>query len=193
MNLGLPVSSEAAAHLTGGVEIVSDSPVSAARPLLEALVRENEGRVRRVVFRLNGWRDSEDLVQEVFVRAFEGMGKFEGRAAVSTWLTAVAVNVCRAERRKRVFREAFWRRWRAEEPMGQLDVEAGERGERVVAAVRALPGKVREVVVLRYLEEMDLDAVAAAVGISKGTVEVRLHRGRAMLAERLGDLREDLR
>lgn len=162
---------------------------------VETLVREHEALVRRLVFRLSGWRgnDCEDLVQDVFVKAMENGTTFEGRAAVSTWLTAIAVNVCRAERRKRAVRRALFGRWATEAVTTEAarpskSIEEEERGRQVVAAVQDLPGKYREVIVLRYLEELDLASVAAAVGISKGAAEVRLHRGRALLAEKLTHL-----
>ena len=51
-----------------------------------------------------------------------------------------------------------------------------------------LPGKYREVIVLRYLQEMDLDAIAEVLGASRSAIEVRLHRARAMLKDELGTL-----
>ena len=55
-------------------------------------------------------------------------------------------------------------------------------------AVRALPARYREVVVLRYLEEQSIDEVSRALGASKNAVEVRLHRARARLKDALADL-----
>jgi RNA polymerase sigma-70 factor (ECF subfamily) len=62
-------------------------------------------------------------------------------------------------------------------------VERDERVRQVTHAVRRLKDKYREVVVLHYLQEMSIDDVAKVLGLSRGAVEMRLHRGRQMLQE----------
>jgi RNA polymerase sigma-70 factor (ECF subfamily) len=78
-----------------------------------------------------------------------------------------------------------------EAPAASLDMAEAERHERVRWAVRQLPPKDREVIVLRHLEQMDLDDVAAVVGASRNAVEVRLHRARAKLKALLVDVMDE--
>lgn len=164
---------------------------------IEEMVTAHGPRISRLVYRLSGWsrREAEDLVQETFARAIRGIGSFDGRSSISTWLTRVAINVCRAENRKRVFRASWWERairGRAGGEEGRPDdVERGERAREVIAAVGRLGGTYREVVVLRYLEEMGIAEICAATGLSEAAVEVRLHRGRKKLREMLSAYGEE--
>jgi len=67
----------------------------------------------------------------------------------------------------------------------------GETVLQVRRAIQALPAKYREVIVLRYLEEMEPPRIAEVLGVSNSALNVRLHRARAQLEHRLRDLRED--
>jgi RNA polymerase sigma factor (sigma-70 family) len=166
------------------------------RPGLEALVAANEERIRRVVYRLLGWsHEAEDVVQEVFLSALKGLGKFRGGSSMTSWLTRIAVNECRSHWRKRVIRLRSL--GRQQPPAGELAGQPAdglmdrETFARIRRQVRALPGRYREVVVLRYLEEMSRDQTAEALGISTKAVDVRLHRARVRLKAALADLVEE--
>jgi len=162
------------------------------REALEEMIARHGTMVAGLVSRLNSWSgDSDDLVQDVFVAALHGAKRFRGQSRVSTWLTRVAINVCRQHHRTRMLRRDFWKRWmsRGDAPQTTEDsdasksVERDERIRQVTHAVRRLKGKYREVVVLHYLQEMSIDDVTKVLGLSRGAVEMRLHRGRQMLQE----------
>lgn len=159
------------------------------RSRLESLVREHHGHVTRTVRRLLGWRgDVDDVVQEVFLAALRQHGRFRGDSNVKTWLTAIAIRRCRSERRK------WWKRWkggRAREPAESDSSGRDDVAEAVRTAVRQLPAKEREVVVLYYLEEISVADVARLVRASEGAVNVRLHRARKKLGEALGPVIEE--
>lgn len=169
------------------------------RRALEQIIAEHQPHVRRLVGRLSGWSsDTDDLVQDVFVAALGSAGTFQGGSRIGTWLTRIAINRCRSHYRTRMFRIAFWSRWRQQaSPPPDADAsepaEQRERAARVMEAVRRLPARYREVVVLHYLEGQKIDQLAALLRLSRNAVEVRLHRGRRMLHETLADLMEDMR
>jgi RNA polymerase sigma-70 factor, ECF subfamily len=138
---------------------------------------------------------AEDVVQEVFMMLIrEANNHNPARGSVRAWLYGVARNLVlqRLERDRRYVSGS-------EEP--ESLVAAGPRGageagtlehlmrneaiEAVRAAVLALPPHYREVVVLCELNEMDYAEAAVALGCAVGTVRSRLHRARALLAERL--------
>ena len=169
----------------------------------DELVALYQGRITRVVFRLIGWgrqQDVEDIVQEVFLSALTAARSFRGKASLSTWLTAIAVNKCRSHRRRL---SALWKRViqaggkESHRSSGGVAVGHGlladETSARVREAVQALSARHREVVVLRYFEDLSLDEIAGATRQSKDAVEVRLHRARARLAEALRNLMEEER
>ena len=160
------------------------------------LVREQSERVTRLCYRLLGWRaDVEDVVQDVFYAALRAWPRFRGASAPATWLTRIAVNACRGHLRKRWLRLRYFT---AAEETPEAVQEAGrnepllaaERFEQVRAAVRRLPAKYREAVVLRYLEGMPVEQVSDVLGLSRGAMDVRLNRARKMLHEDLAEYLE---
>jgi RNA polymerase sigma-70 factor (ECF subfamily) len=136
----------------------------------------------------------DDVVQEVFLAALVHAGRFRGDASLLTWLTKIAVNKCRSHQRGL---RVLWKRFVGGDPA--LDQHHAPRSDgpdedtaaNVREAVQALAPRDREVVVLRYFEEMTAGEIAALTGQSKNSVEVRLHRARAKLAGVLRGLVED--
>ena len=166
-------------------------------PDFDNLVREHGQRITRLCYRLLGWRtEVEDVVQEAFVAALRGLPNFRGESSPATWLTRIAVNACRAHLRKRWLRLRFLAE--GEEPPdvpgtdeARESLMSAERFEQVRAAVRRLPAKYREVVVLRYLEEMSIEQTAESLDLKRGAVEVRLNRARKYLHGELAEMLED--
>lgn len=168
----------------------------------DRLVARHSQAVARLAHRLLGWaRDGhevDDVVQEVFLRAYRGLRRFRSQSSVSTWLFRVTVNECRSRRRARVRRWLGPSGWtsddevaRAPEAVGPADDRrVAEQQQRVRDAVGALAPKYREVVVLRYLEGLPVVRVAAIVGRSRNCVEARLSRARVMLKGRLGAIED---
>ncbi len=161
----------------------------------QRLVESQRLRVARLAHRLLGWPDEvDDVVQDVFVSALENAGKFRGDCSPSTWLTTITVNTCRS-RRRRLRRLLLARAQKRVEPRAferpapaSMDREAFAR---VRQAVQALPARYREVIVLRYLEEMPAARISQVLGVSHNAVEVRLNRARKRLRARLGALPAD--
>ena len=167
------------------------------RAVFPDIVAAHQARVARLVHRMLGWsHEVEDVVQDVFLAALEHLPTFRGDSSLATWLTAIAVNKCRSARRRRLLRLRFlsWARDRSPRPVGQA-ADSGslrrERHDQVRLAVRRLPARLREVVVLRYLEEMPIGQIAKVLRISPGAVGTRLHRGRLRLAADLSERIEE--
>jgi RNA polymerase sigma-70 factor (ECF subfamily) len=157
----------------------------------EQLIAEHRPRITRLVYRLLGWRgEVEDVVQDVFLIAYRKLPRFRGQSTLATWLAGIAINRCRAHRRRWTpswrWIERFWRQ-RRPPPTPDEAAAADETAERVRQAVRQLPSADREVIVLYYLEELPAAELARLLGISPGAVDVRLHRARQKLREMLGD------
>jgi RNA polymerase sigma-70 factor (ECF subfamily) len=159
----------------------------------ETFVARHEPRVRRLAHRLLGWRggdDVDDVVQDVFLAALEHLHRFRGDASIETWLTSVALNRCRTHRRRQLLRLRWFgnRGNHAAAAVGEAAdrrAVADETSARVRGAVQALGAKDREVIVLFYLEEMPVARIAELLSISRGAVDVRLHRARRRLKEKL--------
>lgn len=165
-------------------------------PTWEEIVDEHSARVFRLAYRLTGNRhDAEDLTQDVFVRVFRSLssyspGTFEG------WLHRITTNLFLDGARKRSRLRLTHLGEHAEQVPAsheQHDLhrryEHGHVDPDIQAALDALPPKYRAAVVLSDVEGLSYEEIAATLGIKMGTVRSRIHRGRAMLRERLGHLR----
>jgi RNA polymerase sigma-70 factor (ECF subfamily) len=174
-------------------EVPPPAPVT---PSFDGLLAEHRERVARLCYRLLGWReDIQDVVQDVFVAAFRALPGFRRESGISTWLTRITVNTCRSHMRKRLPRlRLFAKRQADSEPcLGRSpdgELMDRERFEQVRAAIGRLPVKYREVVVLRYLEELKVSEVGNVLGLGKNAVEVRLNRARKWLKEDLAEILE---
>lgn len=153
------------------------------------IVSAHQKRILRLAYRLLGWSpDAEDVVQEVFISALEHLDGFRGEARLSTWLTALTVNKCRSHRRRRLLRLrglarlASSNRFVAQRPRSD---ETSETTSQVRCAVVRLSAKCREVVVLRYFEELSVREISELLHIPVNTVEARLSRARRKLKDRL--------
>jgi RNA polymerase sigma-70 factor (ECF subfamily) len=159
----------------------------------EELVRAYQHRVFGVAVRMLGnGAEAEDVAQEVFFRVHRAIGEFRGDARLSTWLYAIASRLCLT--RLGAGERRFGRE--GEETLARLanghaDADPGaslEKSELEVALHRAiaeLPEDRRIVVVLRDLEGLAYEEIAAALELPLGTVRSRLHRARMDLKEKL--------
>ena len=145
--------------------------------------------------------DAEDLVQETFTGAFRGLGGFQGRASVKTWLSRILVRQAArhlryARRRKATFipleatsESSLGVASSHPRPGQRLDWASGQAGADtrmdVMAAIRSLSPEHQGVIVLRELEGLSYDEMAEVLQIPRGTVESRLFRARRALQEQL--------
>lgn len=163
----------------------------------DELVATYYPRVAGLARRLLGWPDDvADVAQDVFVSALKNAKRFRGDANLSTWLTRITINACRSHRRRRLVRINLLGRLRGlVDSTSTTGARKGEgqqeKADAVRAAVRSLPAKLREVVVLRYLEGMPVAQIVEMLGLSRNSVEVRLTRGRQYLKSTLKDVFEE--
>lgn len=127
---------------------------------------------------------AQDLVQETFLAAFEGVHKFRAESSVRTWLAGILANKSAAHHRRQSLRKT--------RPIDELNAPtAPDTAARADArmdvrqALDRLPPEQRQVIVLRELEGMSYEEIAEALRIPRGTVESRLHRARQALKDLL--------
>lgn len=170
------------------IERVMGGDPAAERALYDAHV----DRVYRLCYRLAGGDPdlAQDFTQEAFVRAFEKLDTFEGRARLSTWLhavtTSVALNGMRRVKRKR-------ERERALDGVPDAAVATTDRPgqpilrQRLREAVGGLPEMYRTVFVMYDVEGYTHEEIGAALAMPVGTSKARLSRARAKLRECLAE------
>ena len=172
-----------------------DNPASETRDF-EQVVQLCWPRIFR--FMLASVRDryeAEGLTQDCFYKAYRAWKRFRGDSSVDTWLMRIAVNVIRDFARNR--RLQFWRRasavdateageWIADRNLSpEASAVIQEQVRDIWAATGKLPLKQRTVLLLRFVEEMELSEIAKAMGISEGSVKVHLFRAVHKVRKRL--------
>jgi RNA polymerase sigma-70 factor, ECF subfamily len=164
-----------------------------------ALVQRYRTRIMNLVCRFINDRDrAEEISQEVFLRVFRNRERYRKSGKFSTWIFTIAVNLTKNEIRSRVrHRGTFSLDAMEEESSGQgvtfpdakplpdEDLNAHEIGQKVAEALRKIPARYREAVVLRDVEGLSYEEVGQILRIPGGTVRSRINRARLMLKERL--------
>ncbi|GJM24191.1 MAG: hypothetical protein DHS20C16_06060 [Phycisphaerae bacterium] len=162
----------------------------------DRFVEQYQPKIAKLVSRLLGWsQDSRDVVQDVIVDVLKGFKTFRQESSVDTWLTQITINACRRHQRRLVLRRMGLGILTSRHDHDEYDASTQEGLDdetlaSVRSAVRELPTREREVVVLRYLEQIPIADIATLLGISKNNTEVRLHRGRERLRQLLSELNE---
>lgn len=180
-----------------GVELPDDLVAAARageRGAFEELVRRTYVDTFTLARRLTGDdEDAADVTQEVYVRAWRGIARFRGEAAVSTWLYRITANVASThrDRRRRHATATLDEVAEPEELDGaRLPESAAATAfelRRIADALDELPPKLRAAVVLKDVYDLPHDDIAHELGISVTAAKVRLHRGRKALRDRLAD------
>lgn len=171
---------------------VLDQPAEAwVPPSWEDVVRDHSARVYRLALRLTGnAHDAEDLTQDVFIRVFRSLHRFEP-GTFEGWLHRITTNLFldSARRKQRIrfdgLADGADERLAGSEPAPGEQLADADLDHDVAAALAALSPEFRACVVLCDVEGLTYEEVAAVLDVKLGTVRSRIHRGRAQLREAL--------
>jgi RNA polymerase sigma-70 factor (ECF subfamily) len=159
-----------------------------------ALVKKYKTKVFNLAYSFTRERETaDDLAQEVFIKAYYALEKFQFKSGFGTWLYRIAVNHIKDHLRKHgkerhISLEALGR-----EP-SQLEnefqkkervQEASDRKKILYRALRSLPEKHQIILTLRDIQGHSYEEIADILKLSPGTVDSRLHRARAMLRKKI--------
>jgi len=162
--------------------------------LYEIIMRRYNQRVYRMVRSiLRDDAETEDVMQDAWVRVYEHLRQFEGRAAFSTWVARIAVNeaLARLRRRSRLTPLEDDDEGEIQVNMSAPDSNPEQTTSRseiagiLEEAIMALPDQYRTVLMLRDVEELNTADTAATLSLTEENVKVRLHRGRALVRKAL--------
>ncbi len=203
-----------AAYPWRGMPAAQDPELAALRAgderAFEALIERHHGAMLRLAMSYVGERAvAEEVVQETWIAVLQSLDRFEGRSSLATWIFRILVNVARSRHRKesrslpfsslfqrdgsgdavdgdRFDRAGLWSR--PPSPWSSVPEDrllSSETRDQLDAALRTLPEKLRQVIVLRDVAGWSGEEVSSFLGISPANQRVRLHRARAVVRRSL--------
>jgi len=160
-------------------------------PAFNRLVQRYKDPLTSFAFRFLGDGDeADDIVQETLVRVYRNASSFDLSMKFSTWIYTIAANLARTRARRRSLGrfirlgfslEGQPRDLPSSAPLPDEEADAALREEEVHRAIQKLPLEFREVIVLRDIQELSYEEIAAITGKSVGTIKSRISRGRERL------------
>jgi RNA polymerase sigma-70 factor, ECF subfamily len=169
------------------------------------LLTRYQDRLYSLCLRMVGNRDmAADLAQDSMIKIIEGLSTYDGRAALSTWIYRVTMNVCLSKLRSEKYRrhasldaptardtasDTYQRPFSSErqEPEALSRVQRTEERIGVAAALLRIPAEQRALLLLRDARGLEYEQIAEVLGVPVGTVKSRLFRARAALRNQLTD------
>jgi len=156
------------------------------RLLVDLFTQEGPSLVRLARLFVDDRNAAEDLVQEAFIRLARSAHRIQDETKAAAYLRSIVLNLARDHNRRGLVslrhRLPLDDRRAAEEDVLELRDDQRE----VIEALRDLPHRQRACLVLRYYQELGIDDIAAALGISRNSVKTHLQRGLAAMEARVG-------
>jgi RNA polymerase sigma-70 factor (sigma-E family) len=187
-------------HLTGAIPASSGAKSRAATDAASSIdvnrlvvtLFEQEGRslVRLARLFVDDRNAAEDLVQEAFIRLARSAHRIKDESKAAPYLRSIVLNLARDNNRRGLVSLRHHLPTDDRRASTEDEIELREDQQQVIDALRDLPHRQRNALVLRYYEELGIDDIALAMGISRNSVKTHLRRGLAALEERLGDVME---
>jgi RNA polymerase sigma-70 factor (ECF subfamily) len=159
----------------------------------EALVDAHYGYIYRLSLSiLNDPDEAEDAAQETFINAIMNLDHYQAGTHLKSWLSTIAINICRDMLRRRKARQALQgvlqglRLQSGHPPTPEDSAVQNEGSRRLWQAVQSLNEKHRLPILLRYVHGLPVNEIAQVLNLSEGTVHSRLHYAVRKLQDRLG-------
>lgn len=159
------------------------------RLLVDLFEREGRSLVRLARLFVDDRNAAEDLVQEAFIRLARSAHRIKDGAKAAPYLRSIVLNLARDHNRRGLvsLRHRLPLNDQRAQEEDQLVLRDDQR--QIIEALRDLPHRQRDCLILRYYQELGIDDIAETLGISRNSVKTHLKRGLAAMESRLGDMR----
>lgn len=159
---------------------------------MKQIILENRNRVKAIIRRLTG-SNNEDLEQEVYIKTWQNLDKYQEQGKFAQWISMLTANVCRDYFKSKQYRQNVTQRGDdevlesccAEAAPQEEIIDAKTRQKLILKAVDSLPKKLRQTVVWFEFEELSYEQIAKKTGEPVGTIKSRLFNARKILGEKL--------
>lgn len=169
-----------------GVNIVEKEYENYEMHLDKLMDKYGNSILRLCYMYLNDYSLAEDAVQDTFINVYKSRNTFRNECNEKTWITKIAINVCKSYMRKSWFKRIFTTDDIKEEGY-HYNFNTNIDRENIVNEIMKLPQKYKEVILLYYYYELKIPEISQVLGIPSGTASIRLKRGRERLKETLED------
>lgn len=159
---------------------------------MKNIIEQNKSLVRAVIKKFTG-SSNEDLEQDVYIKAWQNMNKFDAQnGKFSSWLGVLTANVCRDYFKSKFYHQnaeqvddEVLENKTADNFSQEEILSSKERQKIILKAVDSLPKKLRQIIELYEFEELSYPEISKKLGLPQGTIKSRLFNARKILAEKL--------
>ena len=176
-------------------DILIKSALKGDMQSFEELMYQYEKKVYNVALRVfKNPEDAKDISQDVFIKIYKNLDKFDNKSSFSTWLYRITTNTCIDELRKRKGKETisidndieddegnFKREFADNEPTPEEKVISKEGESEIIKSMNTLSDEHRTIIVMRDIEGLSYTEISEIIGVSIGTVKSRISRARLQL------------
>lgn len=159
------------------------------KPDIEKLISDYSKSLTRLCYMmLKDAQLAEEAAWETLYKAYKGYSRFRGDSSEKTWITQIAINVCKSYMRKASFKEITGSNYISLAYASEDEAVAEFRSEESVALlneVYALPDKYKQVILLRYYQQLSVSEIAKILKEKENTISVRIRRAHALLKDAL--------
>lgn len=155
----------------------------AASDIDDLVSKYGDSLLRMCFLYLNDIHLAEDAVQDTFLKVYKCYPQFKGDSEVKTWITRIAINVC-----KNYQRSSWWKHIDVAKSLEKVVADQNPESiqdDTLILEIMKLPYKYKEVILLFYYYDMPIREISLVLNISQSTVSVRLKRAREKLKSRL--------
>ncbi len=157
-------------------------PKKENEPDMERLIRQyGDSLLRMCCLYLHDLQLAEDAVQDTYIKVYRKWGSFKRDSSEKTWITSIAINVCKSRLRSAWYHMMLLCGEQKKEPFYEDKI----KDDTILNEITKLKPKYREVILLFYYQELKIKEISAALGITESSVTVRLTRARAQLRSSL--------
>lgn len=164
---------------------------------MKDIISKNSYKIKQIIKNFTG-EYNEDLEQEVYIKTYKNLNKYQEQNKFSQWICTIAANLCRDYLRSSKFKNSK-NSTSEEEVINNIaqkttpehEYSLKERQKIVLKAINELPKKLKETIILYEFEDYSYEKIADKLKIPQGTVKSRINNARKILKERLSFLMEE--
>ncbi len=157
---------------------------------MKDIIEKYKGTIKKIIINITGY-ENEDVEQEVYIKTWKNIQKYEERNKFKQWISAITSNACKDFLRKskkiNEVSDEFIENMSDKDNI-ERNIESIERQKRILKEINKLPKKLKETIIYYELENKSYEEISILCNVPIGTIKSRLYNAREALRENLQDL-----